>query len=61
MASTEGPTRRPYDQRVLARREALRPDRPDHIYLQFPVGLHACFSRFISRIQIPRKLLVSKS
>jgi len=45
-----------FDPRVLDAPEEFRPDRPDYDYLHFATGLHACFGRYISRIQIPQIL-----
>lgn len=45
-----------FDPRVLEAPEEFRPDRPDYHYLHFATGLHACFGRYISRIQIPQIL-----
>jgi cytochrome P450 len=45
-----------FDPRVLERPEAFRPDRPDYHYLHFATGLHACYGRYISQIQIPQIL-----
>jgi cytochrome P450 len=33
--------------------DEFRPGRPDHHYLHFGVGLHACFGRFANAMQIP--------
>lgn len=41
------------DPRVIEAPEEFRPGRPDHAYLHFATGFHACFGRYISRIQIP--------
>lgn len=43
-----------FDPRVLEAPDEFRPDRPDYDYLHFATGLHACFGRYISRIQIPQ-------
>lgn len=45
-----------FDPRVLDAPEEFRPDRPGYDYLHFATGLHACFGRYISRIQIPQIL-----
>ena len=45
-----------FDQRVLARPEEFRPGRPDYHYLHFAAGLHACYGRYISQIQVPQIL-----
>jgi cytochrome P450 len=45
-----------FDPRVLEAPEQFRPDRPDYDYLHFATGLHACYGRYISRIQIPQIL-----
>ena len=45
-----------FDPRVLEAPEEFRPERPDDHYLHFATGLHACFGRYISRIQIPQIL-----
>jgi cytochrome P450 len=45
-----------FDPRVLDAPEEFRPDRPDYDYLHFATGLHACYGRYISRIQIPQIL-----
>jgi cytochrome P450 len=45
-----------FDPRVLDAPEEFRPDRPDYHYLHFATGRHACFGRYISRIQIPQIL-----
>jgi cytochrome P450 len=45
-----------FDPRVLDAPEEFRPDRPDYHYLHFATGLHACYGRYISRIQIPQIL-----
>jgi len=45
-----------FDPRVLDAPEEFRPDRPDYQYLHFATGLHACYGRYISRIQIPQIL-----
>jgi cytochrome P450 len=44
------------DPRVLDAPEEFRPDRPDYHYLHFATGLHACYGRYISWIQIPQIL-----
>ena len=45
-----------FDPRVLEAPEEFRPDRPDYHYLHFATGQHACYGRYISRIQIPQIL-----
>ena len=45
-----------FDPRVLEPPEEFRPGRPDYHYLHFATGLHACFGRYISQIQIPQIL-----
>jgi cytochrome P450 len=45
-----------FDPRVMDAPEQFRADRPDYDYLHFATGLHACFGRYISRIQIPQIL-----
>ena len=45
-----------FDPRVLEAPEQFRSDRPDCDYLHFATGLHACFGRYISRIQVPQIL-----
>ena len=45
-----------FDPRMLEAPEEFRPDRPAYDYLHFATGLHACFGRYISRIQIPQIL-----
>ena len=45
-----------FDPRVLEAPEEFRPGRPDYHYLHFATGLHACYGRYISRIQIPQIL-----
>jgi cytochrome P450 len=45
-----------FDPRVLEQPEAFQPGRPDYHYLHFATGLHACFGRYISQIQIPQIL-----
>jgi cytochrome P450 len=45
-----------FDPRVIDAPEEFRSDRPDYDYLHFAAGLHACFGRYISRIQIPQIL-----
>jgi cytochrome P450 len=45
-----------FDPRVVERPEEFRPGRPDYHYLHFATGLHACFGRYISQIQIPQIL-----
>jgi cytochrome P450 len=45
-----------FDPRVLDAPEEFRPGRPDYHYLHFAAGLHACYGRYISRIQIPQIL-----
>jgi cytochrome P450 len=45
-----------FDPRVLEQPEEFRPGRPDHHYLHYATGLHACYGRYISQIQIPQIL-----
>jgi cytochrome P450 len=45
-----------FDERVVDAPEQFQSDRPDYDYLHFATGLHACFGRYISRIQIPQIL-----
>ena len=45
-----------FDPRVLDAPEEFRSDRPDYHYLHFATGLHACYGRYISRIQVPQIL-----
>jgi cytochrome P450 len=45
-----------FDPRVVDAPEEFRPDRPDYHYLHFATGLHACYGRYISQIQIPQIL-----
>jgi cytochrome P450 len=45
-----------FDPRVLPAPEEFRPKRPDHHYLHFATGFHACFGRYVSRVQIPEIL-----
>jgi len=45
-----------FDPRVVEAPEQFRPGRPDDHYLHFATGLHACYGRYISRIQIPQIL-----
>lgn len=45
-----------FDSRVLDTPEKFRPDRPDYHYLHFATGMHACYGRHISRVQIPQIL-----
>jgi len=45
-----------FDPRELDAPEEFRPNRPDYHYLHFATGQHACFGRYISRIQIPQIL-----
>jgi cytochrome P450 len=45
-----------FDPRVLEAPEAFRPGRPDYHYLHFATGFHACFGRYVSRVQIPQIL-----
>jgi cytochrome P450 len=45
-----------FDPRVLDAPEEFRPNRPGYDYLHFATGQHACFGRYISRIQIPQIL-----
>ena len=34
----------------------FQPDRPDYHYMHFATGRHACYGRYISRIQVPQIL-----
>lgn len=45
-----------FDPRVIDAPAQFQSDRPDYDYLHFATGLHACFGRYISRIQIPQIL-----
>ena len=45
-----------FDPRVLDAPEEFRLGRPDYHYLHFAAGLHACYGRYISRIQVPQIL-----
>ena len=45
-----------FDNRVLEAPEDFRPGRPEYQYLHFATGLHTCYGRYISRIQIPQIL-----
>ena len=45
-----------FDSRVLDAPEEFRPDRPDYQYFHFATGLHACYGRYVSRIQVPQIL-----
>jgi cytochrome P450 len=45
-----------FDPRVVDAPEEFRPDRPDYHYLHFATGLHVCYGRYISRIQVPQIL-----
>ncbi len=45
-----------FDPRVLEAPEEFRPGRPDYHYLHFATGLHVCYGRYISQIQIPQIL-----
>jgi cytochrome P450 len=45
-----------FDPRVVEQPEAFRPGRPDYHSLHFATGLHACFGRYISQVQIPQIL-----
>jgi cytochrome P450 len=45
-----------FDPRALEAPEEFRFDRPDYQYLHFATGLHACYGRYIIRIQIPHIL-----
>src|SRR5207302_590010 len=45
-----------FDPRVLQAPEEFRPDRPDYHYMHFATGRHACYGRYISRIQVPQIL-----
>ncbi|MFO1058189.1 MAG: cytochrome P450 [Dongiaceae bacterium] len=44
------------DPRVVEAPEEFRPGRPESHYLHFATGRHACYGRYISRIQIPQIL-----
>ena len=45
-----------FDQRVLDAPDEFRPGRPDYHYLHFATGQHACYGRYISRVQITQIL-----
>lgn len=45
-----------FDPRMLDSPDEFRADRPDCHYLHFATGLHACFGRYISWIQVPQIL-----
>src|SRR6516162_2442154 len=45
-----------FDPRVLDAPEEFRSDRPDYHYMHFATGRHACYGRYISRIQVPQIL-----
>src|ERR1700757_3221090 len=45
-----------FDPRVVVSPDEFRPGRPASHSLHFATGLHACFGRYISRIQIPQIL-----
>lgn len=45
-----------FDPRVLEAPEEFRSNRPDYHYMHFATGQHACYGRYISRIQIPQIL-----
>jgi cytochrome P450 len=45
-----------FDPQVVEAPEEFRPGRPDYHYLHFATGFHACFGRYVSRIQIPQIL-----
>jgi cytochrome P450 len=45
-----------FDPRVMHAPEEFRSGRPDYNYLHFATGMHACFGRYISQIQIPQIL-----
>jgi cytochrome P450 len=45
-----------FDPRVVDAPDAFRQGRPAYQDLHFSTGLHACFGRYISRIQIPQIL-----
>jgi cytochrome P450 len=45
-----------FDPRVLETPDEFRPGRPEYHYLHFATGFHACFGRYVSRIQIPQIL-----
>lgn len=43
-----------FDPHVVAAPQEFRLDRPANHYLHFATGMHACFGRYISQIQIPQ-------
>jgi cytochrome P450 len=45
-----------FDSRVLEAPDDFRPDRPEYHYLHFATGRHACYGRYISRLQVPQIL-----
>lgn len=45
-----------FDERVVDDPKVFRPGRPLHHDLNFSTGRHACFGRYISRVQIPQIL-----
>jgi len=45
-----------FDDRVLDAPTAFHPGRPDSHYLHFAAGRHACFGRYISRVQVTQIL-----
>jgi cytochrome P450 len=45
-----------FDPRVLDAPDQFQPDRPGYDYLHFATGMHECFGRYISRVQIPQIL-----
>jgi cytochrome P450 len=45
-----------FDPRVLDAPEQFRPGRPDYHYMHFSTGQHACFGRYLSRIQVTQIL-----
>jgi cytochrome P450 len=42
-----------FDEKIVDAPNEFRTDRPDYTYMHFGYGLHACFGRYINRIQIP--------
>ncbi|MCA9162684.1 MAG: cytochrome P450 [Planctomycetales bacterium] len=43
-----------FDESVVDDPQAFRIDRPDHHYILYGVGMHACFGRYVNDVQIPR-------
>jgi cytochrome P450 len=41
-----------FDPRMLDAPDEFRPGRPDYHYLHFATGQHACYGRYISRVQV---------